>query len=213
MAYIFMDESGDLGFDFNKKKTSNFFVITCLFANEKKSIERIVKKVFRSFSKQQKKHHPGVLHCSKETPSTRRKVLEELRRKDARILTIYLNKRKVYTRLQDEKQVLYNYVTNILLDRIYTGKLIPLDRQIDLVASRRETNRFLNDNFKHYLTDQIASKQRLPIRVEIRTSREEKCLQIVDFACWAIFRKREHGDDSYWEIIKERIFEESPLFP
>ena len=139
--------------------------------------------------------------------------MEELRRKDARILTIYLNKRKVYTRLQDEKQVLYNYVTNILLDRIYTGKLIPLDRQIDLVASRRETNRFLNDNFKHYLTDQIASKQRLPIRVEIKTSREEKCLQIVDFACWAIFRKREHGDDSYWEIIKERIFEESPLFP
>jgi L-asparaginase/Glu-tRNA(Gln) amidotransferase subunit D len=28
MAFIFMDESGDLGFDFNKKKTSKVFIIT-----------------------------------------------------------------------------------------------------------------------------------------------------------------------------------------
>ena len=26
MAYIFMDESGDLGFNFKKKKTSKYFV-------------------------------------------------------------------------------------------------------------------------------------------------------------------------------------------
>ena len=35
-----------------------------------------------------------------------------------------INKKKVYTKLQDEKQVLYNYVTNILLDRIISKKLI-----------------------------------------------------------------------------------------
>lgn len=40
-------------------------------------------------------------------------------------MTILLNKRKVYTRLQDEKVVLYNYVTNILLDRIFTKRLLP----------------------------------------------------------------------------------------
>ena len=32
MAYIFMDESGCLGFDFKKPKTSRYFVITFLMA-------------------------------------------------------------------------------------------------------------------------------------------------------------------------------------
>lgn len=213
MSYIFMDESGDLGFDFTKKKTSKFFVITCLFVTNTRAIEKIVKSVFQSFSQQKRKHHPGVLHCSKELPAIRRRVLVDLCKHEVRILSIYLNKTKVYTRLQDEKQVLYNYVTNILLDRIYTGKLIPLDRAIRLIASRRETNKFLNENFKRYLTDQISSRQKLPITIEIRRPGEEKCLQVVDFACWSIFRRREHGDDSYWKIIREKIVEESPLFP
>ncbi len=213
MAYVFLDESGDLGFNFTKKKTSRYFVITCMFVENPKPIRRIVKKVFSSFTRRQKKHHPGVLHCSKETPETRTRVLNELCKQPVRILSIYLNKAKVYTRLQDEKQVLYNYVANILLDRIITRKLVPMTEPIELVASRRETNRFLNENFKGYLSHQVRSKQQLPLVVTIKRPREERCLQVVDFACWAIFRKREFGDASYCEIIKEKIFEESPLFP
>jgi len=38
-------------------------------------------------------------------------------------------------------------------------------------------------------------------------------LQVVDFVCWTIFRKKEYADDSYWNIIKQKIVEESPLFP
>ncbi len=213
MGYIFLDESGDLGFDFSKRKTTKFFVITCLFTKKRKPLEKIVKKIFESFSKQQKKHHPGMLHCSKETPETRKKVLTSLSTQDVLILSIYLNKRKVYTRLQDEKQVLYNYVTNILLDRIYSGRLIPVDKRINLIASRRETNKYLNQNFKNYIESQISNNQKLPIKIKIKTPTEEKCLQITDFACWAIFRRREFGDNSYWNIIKEKIQEESPLFP
>ncbi len=41
MAYVFLDESGDLGFNFKKKKTSKIFVVTCLFAENKKLIEKI----------------------------------------------------------------------------------------------------------------------------------------------------------------------------
>lgn len=31
MSYIFLDESGDLGFNFKKKKTSKVFVISCIY--------------------------------------------------------------------------------------------------------------------------------------------------------------------------------------
>jgi hypothetical protein len=213
MSFIFLDESGDLGFDFAKSKTSNYFVITCLFIREKRPLEKIVKKVFSSFSKKQIKHHSGVLHCCKEHPKTRVQLLSSLAQKDIAIISIYLNKKKVYTKLQDEKHVLYNYVVNILLDRIYSRKLIPLDNTILLIASKRETNRFLNDNFKQYLDQQIRTNHQQKLSIEIKSPHQEKCLQVVDFVCWAIYRKIELKDSVYFDLIRRKVIEENPLFP
>lgn len=213
MAYIFLDESGDLGFNFKKKGTSGFFIITILFINSSKGpIEKIVKKTHGELTKRFKRRI-GVLHAVNEKPVTRQRLLKRLTEKNCVIMTIYLNKNKVFTRLQDEKQVLYNYVTNILLDRIYIKKIIPIDKKIELIASRRETNKFLNENFKDYLNRQVKNKHNGAIEISIKTPSEEKCLQAVDFVSWAFFRKYEKRDDSYYNIFKSKISEESPLFP
>ncbi len=213
MAYIFLDESGDLGFDFKKKGTSNFFVITFLFVeNNKKVIEKIIKNIHAQLNKKIKRRI-GTLHATNEKPVTRQRLLKKLAESDCSIMSIYLNKKKVFTKLQDEKQVLYNYVTNILLDRIYNKKIVSNDKEIELIASRRETNKFLNENFKSYLNRQVKSNHNGTMKVSIKTPSGEKSLQAVDFISWAIFRKYENGDDSYYNIIKNKIIEESPLFP
>ncbi|MBU2446899.1 MAG: DUF3800 domain-containing protein [Bacteroidetes bacterium] len=212
MSYIFLDESGDLGFDFSKSKTSKNFLITFLFIENKRPIEKIVKTIIRSLKKKSRKHHSGTLHANKEKPEIKKKLLQLLADKDIRVISIYLNKLKVYTRLQDEKHVLYNYVANILLDRVYTKKLIPIDKVVHLIASKRETNKFLNQNFKNYLQQKTTDKHKVKLNIEVKYPSEEKCLQAVDFICWSIFRKREFGDDTYYKIIKEKIFEESGLF-
>lgn len=212
MAYIFLDESGDLGFNFKKKKTSKNFVITCLFTSKKRPIEKVVKKTHSELKKKYKRKF-GVLHAVKESPITRQRLLRRLNEKDCIVMTIYLNKRRVYTKLQEEKAVLYNYVVNILLDRIYTKKIIPVQRSIEVIASRRETNKFLNENFKNYLNAQVKNKHKVNIEIKIKSSSEEKVLQAVDFACWAIFRRYEYGDDSYYNLIRNKIVEENPLFP
>lgn len=213
MAYIFLDESGDLGFDFKKKGTSKSFVVTLLFTENRRNIEKIVKKTFKSLPSKVKKKHPGCLHAVKESSKTRMKMFSLLNQQNISIIIIFLNKKKVYTRLQDEKHVLYNYVANILLDRIYTKKLIPLHGPIQLIASQRETNKFLNNNFKQYLESQIQNNHKLQLTIEIRPSHGDKCLQAVDFICWAAYRRIETGDSSYINIIRSKIVEESPLFP
>jgi len=129
------------------------------------------------------------------------------------VMAIYLNKQKVFTRLQDEKQVLYNYVTNILLDRIYVKKIISPEKAIELIASRRETNKFLNENFKDYLSRQVRSRHHGLMKISIKSPAEEKCLQAVDFVSWAFFRKYERSDMGYYNIFKDKISEENPLFP
>lgn len=153
------------------------------------------------------------MHAVKEKPIIRQRLLKRLVESGCFIMTIYLNKKRVYTRLQEEKTVLYNYVANILLDRIYMKKIIPIDRTIELVASRRETNKFLNENFKNYINNQVRNRHKVSVSVKIKSPAEEKSLQAVDFVSWAIFRKYEYGDDSYYNIIKNGIVEENPLFP
>lgn len=211
MAFIFLDESGDLGFDFFKKKTTKYFIITLLFATAKKPIEKVVKKTYLGLSRTYK-HKINSLHANKEKPVTKNRMLSSLSEKDISVMVIYLNKNKVYTKLQNQKEVLYNYVTNILLDRVYTKKLIPIDKEIHLIASRKETNKFLNQNFKEYLSGQIKNNFRLELKIEIKTPAEEKSLQAVDFISWAVFRKYEYGDESYYDLIKSKIVEENGLF-
>lgn len=212
MPYIFLDESGDLGFDFDKQRTSKFFVITFLLCKSKRRIEKIVL-LTHSELKKQHKMKGGVLHCYQQKPITRQRLLNRLAERDCHVMTIYLNKRRVYTRMQDEKDVLYNYVTNILLDRIMTKKLLGANPNgIRLIASRKETNKFLNENFRQYLENETRTNHGIQIKVDIKTPDEEKGLQAVDFVSWAIFRKQEHGDESYYNIIKSKIIEENPLF-
>lgn len=213
MAYIFLDESGDLGFNFSKPKTSKYFIITLLFVSNKDRVDKIIKQIFRSFSPKERRYHGGTIHAFRENYKTRIKLLTLLSDKEVSIISLYLNKKKVYTKLQETKHALYNYVTNIVLDRICTKKLIPKNEPVYLIASRRETNKFLNENFKKYLRAQVENNHKLKIEIEIATPQKEKCLQVVDMVCWAIFRSREHKDDSYRNLIKDKIIEDSPLFP
>lgn len=213
MPYIFLDESGDLGFNFKKKGTSRFFIVTILFVeNSKKPIEKIVKCAHHELAKKYKRRI-GVLHAVNEKPVTRRRLLKRLANKECAVMSIYLNKQKVLTRLQDEKQILYNYVANILLDRVYNKKIIPCNKPIELIASRRETNKFLNENFKDYLSRQVKNKHNVAIKITIRTPAEEKLLQAVDFLSWSFFRKYEKDDTSYYKIYRKIISEENALFP
>jgi hypothetical protein len=79
-----------------------------------------------------------------------------------------------------------------------------------IIASRRETSKYLNENFCNYIKKQTKSNHGVYLEVEIAFPTVEKCLLIVDFISWAVFRKIEHGDDSYYNIIKSKIIEINP---
>lgn len=211
MAYIFLDESGDLGFDFDKKKTSKFFVVTVLFVDQKRPIEKLIRNVHAGLRKKYKMR-TSTLHAAKEEPVTITRICRGLSEKNCNIMTIYLDKSKVYTNLRDEKHVLYNYIVNILLDRIMNRRLISKEDGVVFVASRRETNTFLNQNFHRYISQQLKNNHGAKISVQIKTPAEERCLQAVDVASWSIFRKYEYGDEGYYQMLKSVIVEENPLY-
>ena len=70
----------------------------------------------------------------------------------------------------------------------------------------------MNINFKQYLESEIAQNHGIKVNVTIKTPSQEHGLQAVDFISWAIFRKYEHQDEEYYQIIREKIVEENPIF-
>lgn len=209
MSYIFLDESGDLGFS---KGSSRWFVLTIVFTNNHRKIEKCVKKVHKTLKKKYKK--VSELHAYHTDEITRKRVLKLLAKtEDLKILSIILNKEKVYTDLQNQKSFLYNYTANILLDRLHNKNILKDDDKVLIYIDQRETNKFLKKNFENYLTENLNGKIKNSFEIKIKGSETEKCLQAVDFISWTIFRKYEQNDYEYYKIIEEKIIEENLLFP
>lgn len=208
MARIFLDESGDLGFG---DRSSRWFVLTMVLTGNHRPIEKCVRKVHRGLRKKYKR--VSELHAYHADAATRKKMLQYLAGvEDLQIMSIVLNKRKVYVDLQNQKSYLYNYTANILLDRLHHKGTLRADEKISIYIDQRETNRFLKKNFEDYLRASLAQWHD-HYEITITPSHTEKCLQAVDFISWAVYRKYELGDYEYYELIKSKIIGENLLFP
>ena len=209
MAYIFLDESGDMGFG---KKSSKWFLFTLAVVNDERSLQRVVKKVWRTIHRKHK--HVGELHASHEKDITKTRMLQILAElEDLKIMTIILNKKKVHLDLQEQKNYLYNYTANIVLDRLINTKVIDLNQNIFLIVDRKDTKKNLRENFISYITKAMHKRGHKNFKMSLKSSHDEKSLQAVDFMSWAIFRKYERGDFEFYEIIKNKIIDEKLLFP
>jgi len=209
MAFIYMDESGDMGFS---KKSSKWFLFTLALVDDKKALERVIKKVWKTIRKKHK--HAGELHASHEKDVTITRVLQLLSElSDLKIVTIILNKEKVHLDLQEQKNYLYNYTANIVLDRLINTKILDKSQILSLIVDRKDTKKNLRDNFISYITEAMHKRDHKNFNMTLTASHDDKCLQAVDFISWAIFRKYERGDFEYYEIIRSKIIDEKLLFP
>ncbi len=208
MTFIFMDESWGLGFD--KKGSSQYFVITFLFLKHQKTTNLIIKKLFHRLKGKKIKIKSWVFHAYKESPSHIKKALLLIREKECKVMSLIVNKEKVYTRFQNQKHLLYTWVVNVLIDSLITKNSIPKDEKINFIASRRETNKALNDNFLAYLSNK--HKDQPQLEFAIKTAYQEKGLQIADIVSYAVYQKYEHQDNGYYQLIEKLMIEEKFLF-
>ncbi len=209
MAYIYMDESGDLGFDMTKNRTSKFFVITFLITKDEKIPNVIIKKFFQWLKGKKIKIKSWIFHSFRESPESISKLLTSTIQKDVKIMSLILDKKKVYTNFQDQKHMLYNRVVNVLIDSLITYNLFSDNEKVIFIASCRETNRTLNENFLEYLKNRHKDQPNIEFVIK---PPQEKWLQIADALCFAVYQKYEHKNDKYYNIIEKKMLIEKMLF-
>lgn len=206
MAYIFLDESGDLGF---KSKSSKWFVFTAICTKSYRKIEKVLKKIRRGLKRKQRK--VKELHAYHSDAKTRKRLLKKLTElQDLKIYCVVLDKKKIPTILRDQKNYIYNYAANRLLDQL-SGKKADTRELLKVFIDQKDTNKNSKNNLEVFLKSGFRRDRDIEVEIKIKTSHSEKCLQAVDFVSWAIFRKYELNDSEYYEIIKDRIIGEKLL--
>ncbi len=201
MYYIFIDESGDLGFNFKRKGTSRFFIVTAVKVSDtgRKPLEKIVRTIFsRTRSKY---NRTGIIHATEERSSVRKKLLGKLNMVDCEIICAIADKYTI--RKESAKSIdVYFLLTKTILEKI-SELSKGSEYSITYILSRRETSRNKNDLLRYRLQTLAPSAIRT-IRIEIKRPSEEKGLQVADFVSWAIFSML-NGNNSYYVIIQNKI--------
>jgi len=207
MIYIYADESGCLGFDFSKNGTMNHLLITFLILNDCRSITSLVKKVVRTLPKKTLRKRSSYLHANYEKPVTIKRLLRGLALNDVEIATMRLDKRKIL--VSGNPNELYSGIFVALINRLYTDGILKKSDNIKFVASRRNTSKKLNDDFSASIEH---GTKDINFDHCIMAPSEDKCLQAVDFISWALWQKYENGDESYSNIIADKVRKEYVMY-
>jgi len=214
--YIYLDESGDLGFDFTKQGTSRFFVITLLIIHSNEVNRKILKMVERTVKDKINRKKKGKdINLEFKGSNTDIKVKEYFYRhiKDEQfeIFALILNKARVVDDLRERKEKLYNYVCRLLLEKCHFHKA---EDRVILTVDRRKSREDMKD-FNSYLFLQLRELMPLKIPFEqyAEASHVHKGLQAVDVFCWGIYRKYERRDLEWYNYFKTKIKREIVYLP
>jgi len=138
----------------SKKSSSKWFLFTIAMIDDPRVLERVVKKIWRPLKKKHKKL--GELHAYHADNITLKRILKQLSEvSDLKVLCVILNKQKVYVDLQNQKNYLYNYTVNILLDRLHTKEVFGPKEPVHLFVDRKDTKKVLRENFINYTTGSL----------------------------------------------------------
>lgn len=208
MSYIYIDESGDLGFS---EKGSKDFIISAVVINDEethKKFRRIPKKIRqRKLKKSLKKQ--SELKFSNSSVLIREQFLTRAAKLPIKVYVLIIKKEYTQEKLKNYLDILYNYLIKILLEKAFTGinNHDKLTICLDKCMSQKQ-----RDNFEAYIkTEFLFLFQKLPdVKISHELSHHRPSLQVTDFICGAFGykynnRRLKEGCDQYTSIIKERI--------
>lgn len=205
---IFLDESGDLGFDSTKKGSSKKFVITLLVCNSNATVQQIKFAGKRTLkNKLNHKNKSRTIHELKGTGTllTIKKYWHRnLPSSGWSIYSVVVNKSRIVEHLASKagKKKLYNFLARFILEKIPLGTVNHVRLVVDKCKNSEEIKDF-NTDVKNQL--QAMMPLNATLHIEHQSSQHSHGLQAVDLFCWGVFRKYEFNDTDWYNVYKNKI--------
>lgn len=206
--YIYLDESGDLGFDFENKKPSKFFIITLLVCESRESLHRVRTEVKRTLNRKlnyRAKRIKNELKGNNTELSIKGHFYKNLiKRDDFKIHTVILDKQKLLLALGSiNPHRIYVRMSYDALKSINIPKDLAF---IHIAADRCKRGNEANDlasTLRSHLETLLPLNAK--ITIEQIPSTNEPALQAVDIFSYGIFRKYESKDLDWYNVFENKI--------
>ena len=206
MLYLYLDESGDLGFDFVNKKPSAHFTV-CVLAvkgtENDRALAKAVRTVIRSRPELKNKDGNFELKGNLVPLETKKYFYKKIRQEGFRIHSATLNKTGIYSGPPPEKERIYNYIARLALEDVdLKDAAVRVIMTVDKSKSRHGIA-----EFNSYILSQIKARldPLVPLDIYHVPSNTSPGLQAADLFGWGIFRKYEVKDRGWYDVFKTRV--------
>lgn len=213
MLYLYLDESGDLGFDFINKKPSGHFTV-CVLAVKGSENNRAFAKAVRAVLRRRggrRSLPPAELKGSLVPLAIKKLFYRKVRQIPFRIYSVTLYKRRIYTGAPVEKDRVYNYIARLVLEGIdFRDAAVRVIMTVDKSKDRQgifEFNTYILKQIKAFIDPLV------PLDIFHVPSHESPGLQAADMFAWGIFRKYEQRDLNWYEAFRARLCSEKLYVP
>lgn len=216
MLYLYLDESGDMGFDFVTKKPSKFFTITVLVLkgqDKNRTLINAVKHTLKRKLRKKKllKTSGCELKGSNVSIEVKNYFYGQVKDIDFKLYALTLNKKRVYQSLMKEKERIYNYIARLVLDKISFDNA---EMRVNLILDKSKGKPEIAE-FNSYIFREIQAKidPKIPLSIVHALSHESLGLQAVDLFSWGIFRKYERKDTEWFKVFSSKISYDDVYLP
>jgi Protein of unknown function (DUF3800) len=201
---IYIDESGDLGWTLDKPNrsggSSKFVTITgiVISQDEEKYISRFIAEVYKKYNLTtniEKKGANFIPEHSKYITSQINKIISKSN--SLKIISITVNKLKVFDSLRKDKNIFYNYVLGLLLK-----SEIVQHNDVEIILDKRTIKVSHGESFPDYIKTEIWG-QGLDINISCNfvESTKNKMIWFADWYANFIWRKHEDNESSSYDLL------------
>jgi len=216
---IYIDESGDLGWTFNRPNrnggSSRYITISGIMISQEdeKYVKRFISDIYKKYNLTANTEKKGANFINEHARFITSQLNKIITKSDSfRIISITAYKPNIYDALRRDKNIFYNYMLGLLLkDKIvdYDSVVINIDKRTIKVSQ--------GDSFPDYIKTQIwGNGHDMDIECNFIDSSKNKMIWFADWYSNFVWRHFEDSDSEPYQLLNSnpaiRVFLESRLF-
>lgn len=209
--FLIFDESGNLG------NSGRYFVLSCIDTTNCKALHNIMHKKLGSAKimfPELATLHSNEIKAKDAYPCIKYHILECIARKELTVSYIVADLHHVKPSLLADKNILYNFLMKLLIERIVSSA--DNGTTVNIICDNHTTKVASANSFSDYIKLYLLYEKDYDIRLNIRyldsDARDAYIVQAADYVANALYGFYEYDNSIYYDCFKNKINVKS-LFP
>lgn len=203
---IFLDESGDLGWTFDKPNgdggSSRFITISGIVIDEQqlKYVKRYISDIYRKYHLTPKMEKKGCNFSDLDAAYISANMSKIISRAPSfKVISITARKEKVLPRLRGDCNIFYNYMLGVMLPDTFR-----FNKDIKVVLDKRTIKVDHGNNFEAYIKTKCWGELGMDLNIvcDYDSSDKNEGIWMADWIADWVWRKYENNQDSAYNALK-----------